>query len=286
MQALIMTAYRDPRGLSRRLRALSRFVPCFVHADAKGEISQEDIRALNGLSGVYAIRKHKVNWGSICHLYAMLDLMRESLKDERNTHLHLISAQDFPTIAHDTFCKSFEGNDRLHMQLLKTADYPELSHRYEHFHFMHIVNYRDKSERTENLIGRIDRFQDNLHIKRRLSVPNKGLVWCSIPREAAEYALNEPANKRLLRKLRFTYIPEEFFFQNAFAGTAWEEKITGDALRFSIWDEPGRGTPALLNEKDLPAIDESGCVFCRKVDTDSALYEILEERWLASDPGE
>ena len=203
-----------------------------------------------------------------------------ALGDARVTYLHLISAQDFPCVSAAAFARFFEGDDRIHMQFLTTADYPELAHRYEHYHCMHRLNYRDMSERAQNWVGRIDRFQDMLHIRRRLSVPHKGLVWLSLPREAARYAVDAPQNRRLLRRLRYTYIPEEFFFQNAFEGTTWAEKITGDALRFSIWDEPERGMPALLDERDLPAIDASGCVFCRKVNAGTALYETLERRWL------
>ena len=166
------------------------------------------------------------------------------------------------------------------MQYLTTADYPELAHRYEHFHFMHLLNYRDMSESAQNWVGRIDRWQDMLHIRRALRVPHKGLVWLSLPREAAEHALFAKENMRLLKKLKYTYIPEEFYFQNAFAGTPWEERITGSELRFSIWDEPQRGTPALLEESDLDRVDASGCVFCRKVKAGSALYERLEKRWL------
>ena len=84
----------------------------------------------------------------------------------------------------------------------------------------------------------------------------------------------------MLRKLKYTYIPEDFYFQNAFADTPWEARITGNALRFSIWDQPQRGLPALLEEQDLPAIDESGCVFCRKVNAGTALFDMLEGRWL------
>ena len=145
---------------------------------------------------------------------------------------------------------------------------------------MHLLNYRDMSERVQNWVGRIDRWQEKLHIQRNLSVPRKGLVWLSMPRAAAEHAVNAPENKRLLKKLKYTYIPEEFYFQNAFAATTWEEKITGRELRFSIWDEPQRGLPALLEESDLAAIDGSGCVFCRKVNAGTKLYERLERRWL------
>ena len=280
MQAMIITAYRDAEGTKRMLRALSRHALCFVHADAKGEISGADVREMNGIPNVRAIRRYKVNWGSVYHLYALCDLVRLALEDPRVTHLHLISAQDFPCVPWREMERFFDGDSRIHMQYLRTADYPELSHRYRHFHFMHLLNYRDMSERAQNWVGRIDRWQEKLHVERRLNLPGKGLVWLSLPREAAEHAVNAKENRRLLHRLRYTYIPEEFFFQNAFAGTAWQERITGEALRFSVWDEPQRGTPALLEEGDLPAIDASGCLFCRKVDAHSALYGILERRWL------
>ena len=280
MQAMIITAYRDFDGLFRMLAALGRHALCFVHVDKKSGFTPEQMARLGALANVQAVSRYAVNWGSVYHLHALIDLCRMALGDARVTHLHLISAQDFPCVSAEAFARCFEGDDRIHMQFLTTADYPELAHRYEHYHCMHRLNYRDMSERAQNWVGRIDRFQDMLHIRRRLSVPHKGLVWLSLPREAARHAVDAPQNRRLLRRLRYTYIPEEFYFQNAFEGTPWAEKITGNALRFSIWDEPERGMPALLDERDLPAIDASGCVFCRKVNAGTALYETLERRWL------
>ena len=280
MQAMIITAYQDPAGLTRMLTALSGHALCFVHVDAKSSITDTDVQALNALPNVRAIRRYRINWGSILHLRALTDLMEMALADSRVTHLHLISAQDFPCVSWTEFARRFEADDRIHMQSLVTADYPELLHRFQHYHFMHLLNYRDMSERGQNRIGRLERWQEKLHVCRKLSLPCKGLVWLSLPRAAAEHALHAPENRRLMRKLRYTYIPEEFYFQNAFRGTEWEQKITGNALRFSIWDEPERGTPARLDEADLPAIEGSGCVFCRKVQPGSALYETLERRWL------
>lgn len=280
MQAMIITAYQDYAGLVRMLGALSTRALCFVHVDQRSAITPEQVEALCAMENVRAIRRYRVNWGSVYHLYALLDLCRMALDDPRVTHLHLISAQDFPCVSADAFERFFENDRRVHMQYLMTADYPELVHRYEHYHFMHLLNYRDMSERAQNWVGRIDRFQDMLHVKRRLSVPHKGLVWLSMPREAAEHAAHSAQGRKLLRRLKTTYIPEEFYFQNVFAGTPWEADITGDALRFSIWDEPERGLPALLEADDLPKIDASGCLFCRKVNAGTPLYEALERRWL------
>ena len=281
MHAMIITAYRDAAGLRRMAEALSRHALCYIHADLKGEITERDVRSLGGIPGVTALRRYRVNWGSVLHLRALLDLMRLALQRPDVTHLHLVSAQDFPCVSHEAFARFFEGDDRIHMQMIRTADYPELVRRAEHYHFMHLLDYRDARERVQNWVGRLDRWQDALHVKRRLALPWKGLVWLSLPRAAAGHALLAPRNRRLLRRLRYAYIPEEFYFQNAFAGTPWEERITGNALRFSVWDEPERGTPALLDERDLPAVDASGCLFCRKVNADSALYETLEARWLS-----
>lgn len=279
MHAMIVTAYRDLPGLRRMLAALSRHALCFVHVDAKCGASPEEIRALDEMENVRAVSRYKINWGSVRHLHALLLLCRMALEDERVTHLHLISAQDFPTVSHAAFEAAFERDGRVHMQRLHTADYPELEHRYRHYHALHWINYRDPSDRTQTLVGRIDRFQDMLHVRRRFFPEYKGLVWMSMPREAARFALEDRRCRRLLRQLTWTYVPEEFFFQNAFTGSPFE--ISEDNLRFSLWDEPERGLPALLDLGDLPRIDASGCLFARKIDPGTPLYETLERRWLS-----
>ena len=94
MQAFLITAYKDFDSLKELTAALSRHGLCFVHADRRGTITAAQIDELNAMPNVRAIRKRKVNWGSIEHLYAMLDLCRMALEDERTTYLHLMSAQD------------------------------------------------------------------------------------------------------------------------------------------------------------------------------------------------
>lgn len=164
MQAFVITAYKDYEALKTLTLALSRRGLCVIHADAQGAITARQVDELNALPNVRAIRKYKVNWGSVCHLYALLDLCRMALEDERVDYLHLMSAQDVPLLCADEMERRFAGETRLFMQRLSTAENPELAHRYEHYHFMHWLNYRDPSERTQNWVGRIDRWQDKLHI--------------------------------------------------------------------------------------------------------------------------
>lgn len=279
MQAFLITAYKDFDSLKELTAALSRHGLCFVHADRRGTITAAQIDELNAMPNVRAIRKRKVNWGSIEHLYAMLDLCRMALEDERTTYLHLMSAQDYPTLSGKEMENRFDGETRLFIQRTRTADHPELAHRYEHYHFMHLLNYRDSSDWAQNWVGRIDRWQDLLHVRRKLSVPYKGLLYVSLPRDAAEFVLKDKNARRFLRQLRTTYIPEEFFFQNVFNETPFEARIVNRQLHFSIWDEPERGLPAVLNGGDLERIDASGCCFARKIEGSGELAKTLLERW-------
>lgn len=279
MQAFLITAYKDFDSLKELTVALSRHGLCFVHADRRGTITAAQIDELNAMPNVRAIRKRKVNWGSIEHLYAMLDLCRMALEDERTTYLHLMSAQDYPTLSGKEMENRFDGETRLFIQRTRTADHPELAHRYEHYHFMHLLNYRDPSDWAQNWVGRIDRWQDMLHVRRKLSVPYKGLLYVSLPRDAAEFVLKDKNARRFLRQLRTTYIPEEFFFQNVFNETPFEARIVNRQLHFSIWDEPKRGLPAVLNGGDLERIDASGCCFARKIEGSGELAKTLLERW-------
>lgn len=276
---MLITAYKDLQGLTRQLGALSRHALCYVHVDARSAITPEQVRALSAMPNVHAVRRYKVNWGSIRHVHALLLLMRIALEDPRVTFLHLMSAQDFPVLPHREFEAFFDRDPRVHMQRKDISSDPQFVSWYRHFHALHLIDYRDPDDRTQTLVGRIDRFQDMLHIKRHFFPKYKSLVWISMPREAACYALKDRRCRRLLGKLTWTYVPEEFFFANAFDGSPFE--ITEKNGRFCIWDEPWRGNPALLELGDLPRIDASGCQFARKVDPGTPLFEALEARWLS-----
>ena len=74
MQAFVITAYKDYEALKALTAALSRYGLCFVHADKRGTMTRQQIDELNGMENVRAVCKRKVNWGSVEHLYAMLDI--------------------------------------------------------------------------------------------------------------------------------------------------------------------------------------------------------------------
>ena len=279
MQAMIITAFNDYKALEQLVRALSAFTLCFVHVDAGGSITAGQTQALNALQNVRAIRKYRMSWGGRGQLCAILDLCRMAVKDERVTYLHLMDDETFPVISAREFTAHFEREDRLFMQRLRTADDPEMANRYAHYHLFAGGRTADAAAWRAGWGGRLDRLQERLHVRRKLCVPYSGLAFLSLPRAAVCHALNGERNRAFMKKLRTVCAPEEFFFQNAFTGSPFEKKMVDRQLTFSVWDEPRRGLPAVLCEKDLAAIDASGCAFARKVRPGTGLFKTLCTRW-------
>lgn len=279
MQGFLITAYKDYIDLKQKLTSLSPYVKCYVHVDAKCDITEDQCKELMTIPGVFVTRKFKVKWGSMAHLRAILLLMEQALKDTEVSYYHVISAQDFPAIPHTEFLTRFENDRHIYMQSLKTTDYPQLEYRYRHYHFMDMINYQDQSDRIQNWVGRIDRWQEKLHINRQFVPEKKGLVWVSMPRDAAYEAVYSKHAEMLINKLRYMYIPEEFYFQNVFDGTEFERQIICDSLRFSIWRTEDSPSPDILTDQDIPAIDASGCVFARKVVAGTEVFSQLSDRW-------
>ena len=87
MHAMIITAYQDYESLRRMLSTLSARALCCVHIDAKSAITQEQTAQLDAMENVRAIRRYRVNWGSVYHLHALIDLCRMALEEIGRAHV-------------------------------------------------------------------------------------------------------------------------------------------------------------------------------------------------------
>lgn len=152
MQAMIITAYKDYDALSRVVRALSAMrcaLFMWMRAAAlhpRQVLSWERCPACarpppQGQLGRITICKP-------CLIFAAGALRPAgvlSAPDER--------ARIFQFCPAHAFIARFEGETRIFQQRLRTADDPELRPRYEHYHIMHLLNYRDPSDRVQNWVG-------------------------------------------------------------------------------------------------------------------------------------
>ena len=110
MQAIIMTAYKNPQGTMELLRCLAPKMPCYVHVDAGGEITDEETAQMNRIEGVHAWKKYRVNWGSIRHLEALCFLMKEALCDKNKAKKNIAVDVAFNMAADDFLYDLEPGN--------------------------------------------------------------------------------------------------------------------------------------------------------------------------------
>lgn len=95
----------------------------------------------------------------------------------------------------------------------------------------------------------------------------KGLVWLSLPTEAAEYVLNYTEKNNFLDSMYHVTIPEEFYFQTILENSKFKNNIAKDNLIYNDWNHKKYGSlPAILDENDYARVVSNDYFFARKID--------------------
>lgn len=280
MQALIITAYHDYPKLERNLRLYSKGFNCYVHIDANSkEFDEQKIKKLNEIENVHVISKYKILWGSYLHMMAIIELIEEALKNKENTYFHIISGDDFPTKDYREYYDFFEkdGKKYNYLEVTDISNMPVMQKRYKIFHFMHILNRKSKHRSVLLLDKCLRHIQYHLPIKRRRAFKYKGLVWCSITREAAEYTVNTVRHNGDIKVLKYCEIAEEFLFSNTLLESEnFKDTVIWDKKRLTIWENEHSTGPRELDINDLDTIRKSDCYFARKVVNNENNHELYE----------
>jgi hypothetical protein len=122
------------------------------------------------------------------------------------------------------------------------------------------------------MIYRILSLQIKLRIKRPFPVIFNNLkiylgsTYWSLNKTALEYVLRYvSSNKEFANRFKYTFCPEEFFFQTILLNSPLVGTIVDDNLRYIDWKSGRGGCPAYLDETDFTNIVSSGCFFARKL---------------------
>ena len=130
MQAILISAYKDTDYLKRLINFFDKDFEILVHLDKKSKIDPQDIQ-IN--SNVHVFKKYTINWGSINHLKAILFLLQETLRIDKNiSYIHIISGGDIPVRKLSEF-KKFENSNIIYMEHTKVIDLnsPVINRRYK-----------------------------------------------------------------------------------------------------------------------------------------------------------
>ncbi|MDL2241910.1 beta-1,6-N-acetylglucosaminyltransferase [Bacteroidales bacterium OttesenSCG-928-L03] len=275
MQAAIITSYKDFHQLFCLTEELLHMhFKVFIHVDKKSFDKNNEylIKLSNYPQQVHLVSTYSINWGSINHLYAIIDLIKEALKDKDIHFIHILSSQDYP-IKHGGEFDSFFSptNTNIYMTLCSEENFSrKVKNRYSQYYFFSELDSRRFFVRTTERISR--NLQKAMGIKRTqfggFNSLCKGMVWLSAPQEVFDYVIStcdkQPSFLRFLNRCK---IPEEFFFQTILSNSSYAEKIVPDNLRFTVWEKKHNSIPAILDETDFPLIKNSEAFFVRKIDS-------------------
>ena len=267
-QAYLITAYKDFDQLYELAKFFSATAYVFIHVDQKSKtITDNEIRILNAIENCEAFSSYSIAWGSFHHVEAIVELMVRALMKEDAGYMHLLTGEDFPLLSSEQLDQRFLGDQHIYMSYIPPRDQPETVRvRYRYRNLLANRNLKNKVLwQLQNIAGRVQEMTGNV----RVSIGNfpesaiyKGLVYISLPRDAAAYVIRflSKEGAAFWEDLKHCQVPEEFFFQTIFMRGPYSEQRTGN-LTFINW-KSSRRHPEILTIKDLRLLQEKSAEFC------------------------
>lgn len=282
-QAYLITAYKDAKSLHELAKYFSQTGYVYVHIDKKSRtITDEDIENLNRIPGCAAIRKYDIKWGGFNHVRAILELVMMAVANHDVAYMHMLTGEDFPLVPAEKLDEMFLEESHIYMSYIRPEDLPEtVTVRYRYYNWFQDKNVKNKAlwtlqHLTVLLQKKFGVFREGIGEFCRIY---KGLVYISMPKEAASYVVEYVArHEEFWEDLYKCQVPEEFFFQTLFMNSLkWSDRVINRELRYMDWSRGDGASPAYLTEADYERIKTSGCLFARKFhpETSAQLREKL-----------
>lgn len=273
--AHLTLAHTQPYQLRRLVKKLSHpDADCYIHIDAKSDITQ--FALLRNAPNVHFIKKRvKVAWGSYSMVQATLNAFEEIITSGiQYDYINLLSGQDYPlheaSFIHQYFALH---HGKQFMEFYSIYDtWQEAIPRITKYH---LVNYnvpgKHRLERLVNKLMPVRRMPRNLE-------PVGRSQWFTITLSAAKYIVHYLQDyPEVVQFLKLTWAPDEFIFQTILYNSAFREDMVNNNLRYIDWSE-AKPSPKTLTLQDAPALEQSGCLFARKINiqTDKALADAMD----------
>ena len=268
MHAAVITAYKDFEMLEMLASKLERMgMLVLIHIDRKSSVEPEVLGRLRQIALVK--QRYSVSWGSRNHLLAILDLIRDALRDPRVTYIHTLSGQDFPIVPMQTIQKIC--NDRIFMKFQPIEATSDVI--FWRFSAPRMLEGSLMPNRFVELTNRLvekcfrQSWARSKFETKTFSQVYFGLVWLSMPRDASEYVCYGESSHALLRDLRRVWVSEEFYFQTLLVNSHFRQRISNNNVRFHLGEFKHGTAPGILDEDDYISVVESGAIFARKFDS-------------------
>ena len=284
--ALIITAYNEIDFLIELLQTYSKYFKVYVHIDKKCKITPKQAEILDEICNGRIIQKYKIAWGSYKHILAILDLLKLGM-DDGCDFFSVISANTIPIKNPEYIKKYFQEKNKIFMEyfdkekLNKKQILEIFEYRTKVYYFQHLFAFRKGTKFFDYkylLEQKLANFQYRIGIRRNISFRYKGYVYCHFPlcgaKVVTEYLEENP---NYIKKLKYCYVGEEYFFQNIFMKSDLANRVINSSQVYDIWSQE-RGNPAFLNVNDFVSLKNTECLFARKVSSqDKDLFFKIKE---------
>lgn len=255
-----------------RAAALARHLalagPVVLHADAK--VPAGELR--NFPEAVRVISTRRCHWGMMGLVDAALDAARILLERSDVSHVCLLSGSCLPVrplSGLSGFLAAHPGTDFIDSHPVG-SDWVQGGLGAERFTLYFPVGWKSRRRVFDWLVD----IQRYWRIRRRMPEglePRIGLQWWCLSRETLARILDHPRLPEWRRYFKWTWIPDESFFQtlvhHVATGTVHSEPLT-----LQRFDRTGR--PQVFHDDHAAMLESSRHFFARKIDPDaSALYD-------------
>lgn len=315
--AYLILPYQFPDLLARIVNRLnSPQAHFFIHVDKAVDI-KPFLQALPPGENVhFTDTRFKAHWRGFKVIDATLQLMKEAVEHEQDfKYCILLSGADYPIKPTDHIEAFFERTNLEYIHYCRLQDNPAMMKKVLQYYFHDAIpydRYRKKPRiyrlfrrKAFRLLSRVIPRQYPKNIE-----PYFGSQWWSLTGKCVAYILDYiRANPHFLRYYRHTDAPDEMFFQtivlnSPFAKNAihyeayrrltetkdldelraeFERSLPEESFYLRYIDfSAGGGSPAILEEYDYPALENSEALWARKFHptTSALLLDMIDNNLL------
>ncbi|MFR8033334.1 MAG: beta-1,6-N-acetylglucosaminyltransferase [Lachnospiraceae bacterium] len=284
MQAVLILAHKDAEQVLKLSKILSSHFLVYIHFDKKYHLPVELKNELTSIKGVYVYSEITVNWGSFSIGEAAFLLMREALKNENVSYIHLISGQDWPTKNIKQIYDFYENNDKIYLtyglaeEEVKSGE-PVIYWQKFYFDYDKINRkslfgkvYHRISIKLQSFL-KVDKFRDL-----GITLPiYQGANWCDLPRDAAIYCIKYlDENENFHKMLSTGFCTDEVVVQTILCNSLYKNRIENCHHRYMKWEKRYNSYPAILDMSDYEDIKKGNYHFARKID--GSISEMLIDK--------
>jgi hypothetical protein len=292
----VISAYKYPGQLIRLIDRLNGPAAAFfVHVDQRTDdcVYREMVDGTRALPNVCFLARHQCHWGDFGHVMASLKGMDAAIKTINDfDYIFLLTGQDYP-IKSNTYIDGFLGKNR-GMQFMEYFPIPysmkeergglERIETWSFRLFDQLWRIPMARSSNSNIKAYCWRMAMSLVPKRRFPRnfrPFGGSGYWCITKGCAKYISDfVAANPGFLRFFKYTYVPDEIFFQSIILNSPWRHTVICDSLRCIDWSSKGIGDsyPRVWGRNDISTLSGSSALIARKFDAtiDSEILDLID----------